>query len=55
VLANAKVPKWSRMGVVALADAERVVALFTSAGVFADVATGDDVLYVQVAAAPAKA
>jgi len=55
VLANAKVPRWSRMGVVAVADGEAVVALFSSAGVFADVPPGDDVLYVQVAAAPAKA
>ncbi len=48
VLADAKVPAWSRMGAVALADSEGVVALFTSAGVIADPASGDDALYIQV-------
>ena len=54
VLSNAKVPAWSRMGVVALADAETVVALFTSDGVIADEPTDGDLLYVQVTANPAS-
>lgn len=48
VLKAARVPLWSRVGVVALTDATGVVALFSSAGVFTDESQGDDVLYVQV-------
>ena len=54
VLSNAKVPGWSRTGAAAVADAESVVALFTSAGVLADEPRGDDLLYVQVSANPAS-
>ncbi|MGH2633346.1 MAG: tRNA lysidine(34) synthetase TilS [Tepidiformaceae bacterium] len=53
ILSGARVPKWSRTSVVALADAQQVVALFTSAGVFADAPEGDDVLSIRVGAASA--
>jgi hypothetical protein len=46
VLANAKVPRWERAGVVAVADSEGVVAL-GGAVALADPVAEEDALYVR--------
>ena len=54
VLANEKVPRWERHGAVAVADSEKVLALFTASGVIADKAASADCWHVRVGHAPAR-
>ena len=54
VLSNEKVPRWERLGVVAIADSARVLALFAASGVIADAAEGDDCWHVRVSQAPGR-
>ncbi len=49
ILSNAKIPAWERVGMVAFADSERVLALFGSSGVISEDVAGADALYVRLA------
>ncbi|HEY4670243.1 MAG TPA: tRNA lysidine(34) synthetase TilS [Tepidiformaceae bacterium] len=51
VLANAKVPRWQREGLLAITDSERVLALIGGPQKLAIRAEGDDALFVRVSPA----
>jgi tRNA(Ile)-lysidine synthetase-like protein len=51
VFASARVPRWDRLGAVAVVDSRGVVAVFGSHGVITDVPRGDDALYVSISPA----
>ena len=48
VLAAARMPRWERMGIVAIADSGRAHALFTASGVLGDPGLGDNALHVRI-------
>ena len=48
VLVNAKVPRWDRRSLVAIADGRRVLAVVGGSVAFADPASGAEALYIRV-------